>query len=83
MNIKKKFSTKLKKRAKIESLPKNIRESIPFHGFMPNGIIETYPGTFTKSYQLKDVNFQLAPPNEQASIYSAFMELFPYMRLSK
>ena len=70
-----KFVKKLQEKAKIESLPKNVRDSIPFRGVTSNGIIETYYGTFTKSYKLKDVNFQIAPPNEQATIYSYFMEL--------
>ena len=61
-------------KAKIEKLPKNVRESIPFRGMMSNGILETYYGTFTKSYKLKDVNFQIAPPEEQATIFSYFME---------
>lgn len=72
---KSKFVKKLQEKAKIESLPQNVRDSIPFRGITSNGIIETYYGTFTKSYKLRDVNFQIAPPNEQATIYSYFMEL--------
>lgn len=62
------------KKAKIEALPKNVRDSIPFRSAMPNGIIETSSGVFTKSYHLKDVNFQLAPHDEQEAIYSNFMD---------
>jgi type IV secretory pathway VirB4 component len=65
----------LKKMAKIDNLPKNVRQSIPFRGIMQNGIIETYPGTFTKSYKLDDVNFNIAPDEEQMSIFNAFMDL--------
>lgn len=80
MSSKKKKTTsvinnKIMKKAKIETLPKNVRDSVPFRGMMSNGIVETYYGTFTKSYKLKDVNFQIAPPNEQATIFSYFMEL--------
>ena len=63
------------KKAKIESLPKNVRDSIPFRSVMPNGIIETSPGTFTKSYRLEDVNFNMATKEEQIQIYSNFMGL--------
>lgn len=66
---------KLLKKAKIESLPKNIRDSIPFRGAMPNGIIETKAGTFTKTYPLKDINFQLAPLNEQMTTFNRFSEI--------
>ena len=50
----------IKKIAKIDNLPKNVRESIPFRGIMNDGIIETYPGTFTKTYKLDDVNFNMS-----------------------
>lgn len=72
---KKSLVTKIAKKAKIEKLPKTVRESIPLRGIMSNGIVETYSGTFTKSYKLKDVNFQIAPPEEQATIFSSFMEM--------
>lgn len=65
----------LKKLAKIDNLPKDVRTSIPFRGVMENGIIETYPGTFTKSYRLKDVNFAIAKDEEQLAIYRSFMDL--------
>ncbi len=65
----------LKRVAKIDRLPKNVRESIPLRGFMDNGIIETYPGTFTKSYMLDDVNFSIATEEEQGKIFRNFMDL--------
>lgn len=65
----------VKRIAKIDNLPKNVRDSIPFKGIMQNGIIETYPGTFTKTYKLDDVNFDIAPDEEQMSIFRAFMDL--------
>lgn len=64
----------IKKIAKIDNLPKNVRESIPFRGIMPNGIIETYPGTFTKTYKLNDVNFNILPDDEQMTIFKSYME---------
>lgn len=67
--------TKLQEQAKIEKLPQNITETIPFRGMLANGIVETYPGTFTKSYRLKDINFTIAQPEEQATIFSHYMEL--------
>ncbi len=67
------LAEKLKKIAKIERLPKTVRESIPVHGFMDNGIIENSPGEFSKTYKIKDVNFSIAPEEEQERIYASFM----------
>lgn len=65
----------LKKVAKIEKLPKTVSESLPFRGIMDNGIIETTPGVFTKTYPMEDVNFTLATEDEQRSIFSAYMDM--------
>lgn len=59
--------------SKIDSLPKSIQESIPFRGIMSNGIIETRPGTFTKTYHLKDANFTMLNEDEQISFMKRFM----------
>lgn len=69
-----KLSEKLKKIAKIDRLPKTAADTIPFRGIMDNGIIETYPGTFTKTYKLDDVNFSIAPLDEQMSMFRSFMD---------
>ena len=62
----------IKKLAKIDTLPKTVSESIPIRGVMPAGIIETAPGTFTKSYLLHDVSFSIATEQEQFQIFNAF-----------
>lgn len=65
----------LQKVSRIEKLPKNVRESIPINSFMPGGIIETTKGVFTKAYKLEDVNFTIAPLEEQAAIHKNFCDL--------
>lgn len=72
---KKKMASTLKKLAKIERLPKTVQDSIPLRGFMQDGIVETSPGVFTKSYKLKDVNFSIATEEDQALIFKNFMDL--------
>lgn len=72
---KEKIKDLIKKVSKIEKLPKNIRESIPITSVMENGVIETYKGTFTKSYRLPDINFSIAPLEEQERIYRDYMTL--------
>ena len=64
----------LKNLGKIEKLPKTVRESIPIEGFFNNGIIETSPGVFTKSYHLNDVNFDIAPEEDQMAIFKYFID---------
>lgn len=71
---KKKGFTLLYKMAKIEKLPKNVSDSLPFRGITPSGIVETSPGHFTKQYYLEDINYQMAPPDEQAAIFANFEE---------
>ena len=75
-----KIMSTMKKIAKIDRLPKDVVSSIPIQGIMPNGIIETYAGTFTKSYKLQDVNFDIAPDEEQYSIFTNFMGLLNSFR---
>lgn len=71
---KKKFIDKLKILAKIDKLPKNIRDTVPFRGITQDGIIETTPGFYTKCYHLTDVNFQIATAEEQSVMYSQYMD---------
>lgn len=71
---KKKFIDKLKILAKIDKLPKNIRDTVPFRGITQDGIIETTSGFYTKCYHLTDVNFQIATAEEQSVMYSQYMD---------
>ena len=66
---------KLKAIAKIDKLPKNVRDSVPFRGITREGIIETSPGTYTKCYHLEDANFQIATTEEQSLMFSGYMDL--------
>ena len=68
--------SKFKDIAKIDRLPKNVRDTIPFRGIMPkNGIIETYPGTFTKTYHIEDINFSISPDEDQLLIFQHFIDM--------
>lgn len=65
----------LQKLGKIEKLPKTVQDSIPVEGFLDDGIFETSKGTFTRSYYLEDINFNMATDDEQLSMFSAFSDL--------
>ena len=66
----KKTSTK-----KTNVIPKTVQDSIPYFAVYPNGIIETSPGIYTKSYFLEDVNFKIATQEEQENIFCRYGDL--------
>lgn len=66
---------KFQKATKIYKLPKNLLESIPFESMTTDAIIETYKGTFTRTYKFDDVNFKIAQDDEQIHIFKKYMDL--------
>ncbi len=76
---KKKKTTKNKDKKTTNSLlsqiPKTVQESIPYIRVYKDGIIETEPGVFTKSYALEDINFQLMSREEQIDRFQKFSDL--------
>lgn len=65
------FRKKRKLRVKplYRKIPKTVQESIPYKYIYDNGIIETDDGIFTKTYRMEDVNFKIAPEDDQKSIF--------------
>ena len=61
-----------KNNREAKQVKRTTQESIPYLHVFDNGIIETSPGVFTKSYKLHDVNFKIAPDQEQVEIFNAF-----------
>ena len=70
---------KIQKYFKIDKLPKTVQETIPFRGIMMDGTIETQAGFFTRTMKLKDVNFRIAPDEEQMRIFKSYMGLLNSM----
>ena len=61
-------------------LPDTAQNSIPFKTVYKDGTIETTPDTYTRVYDLEDINFKIAPDAEQVSIFRAygdFLNSFP------
>ncbi len=54
---------------------KTVQKSIPYNYCYKDGIIETKQGHFTRAYELKDINFAIAPYEEMVNMYKAFEEL--------
>ncbi len=61
---------------------KTVQQSIPYTRVFPQErVIETDPGTFTRSYRLDDVNFKTATDEEQIDVFHKWENLldsFPY-----
>ncbi|MDO4647075.1 MAG: ATP-binding protein [Eubacteriales bacterium] len=69
-----------KKKKNTGKLPKTVQQSIPYLHIYANGVIETKPGVFTKSYEIADANFKIAPDQEQIDLYrlyQQFLDSFP------
>ncbi len=52
-----------------------MQDSIPYERIYKNGIIESEGGLFSKAYTLEDINFVIAPVDEQKSIFKNFEQL--------
>lgn len=53
----------------------SVQDSIPYCYCYKNGVIETKPGHFSRAYELKDINFAIAPYHEQKEMYKSFERL--------
>ena len=59
-----------KKKGNISQETANtIQSTIPYRKVYKNGIIETAKGVFTKSYALKDINYQIAQEDDQITMF--------------
>lgn len=71
-----KAQREMKKKAQKLKIQKTVQDTIPYSRVYPDtGIIETSPGVFTRTYQLEDVNYQIANPAEQDDMFLAYADL--------
>lgn len=59
---------------KLETSPKTVQDSIPITAFWDDGVIETTPGTYTKTCLINDVNYITASNEEQQKIIFEFQD---------
>ncbi|MBQ8598895.1 MAG: hypothetical protein IJ411_02115, partial [Oscillospiraceae bacterium] len=72
----KKEARALKKKANKLKITKTAQDTIPYYAvYEHDGIIETEPGVFTKSYLLGDVNYKIARREEQEEMFAHYGEL--------
>ena len=71
--LKKKENKKKTEKASAALKPhKTAQQTVPYVAAYKNGIIESLPGVFTKTYQLTDVDFQTGSPERQEAIFASF-----------
>lgn len=71
-----KSQKQLKERSSKLKVPRTVADSIPYFAVYPdNGIIETKPHVFTRSYLLQDINYQIAKDEEQFDMFMKFGQL--------
>ena len=56
-------------------IPRTVQESIPYVRIYDKGIIESEGGLFSKAYPLEDINFSIAPEEEQKDIFIQYEKL--------
>lgn len=64
-----------KKKVAKQETAKTLQATIPYRKAYLNGIIETAKGIYTKSYLLKDVNYQAAKLEAQHTMFQKYAEL--------
>lgn len=66
-------SKQAKARAKDEfKIHRTVQQSIPYVAAYRNGIIETSPGKFTRTYSFTDIDFRTMSDDEQLAAYNSF-----------
>lgn len=58
-----------KKNAVNQETANTTQSTIPYRKVYKNGIIETAKGVYTKSYALKDINYQIAQEEDQITMF--------------
>ena len=51
---------------------RSVQAAIPYSHIFKDGTIETKPGHYTRAYNLGNVNFKIAPDEEQVVLFKAY-----------
>ena len=60
------------RQAKGDGKAHTVQDSIPFQNMFPDGLCRLEGGTCSKTISFEDVNYRLAGPEDQRSIFEAF-----------
>ena len=53
-----------------------VQDSIPFQNMFPDGLCRLEGGTFSKTIAFEDVNYRLAGPEDQRSIFESLCDFY-------
>ncbi len=62
-----------------KKIPRTVQDTIPYKYIYDNGVFESENGLFSKAYKLEDINFNIAPYEEQKAIYFEYQGLLNAM----
>jgi hypothetical protein len=72
-------NTKMKTRRKGKTaIPRSTQDTIPYVADFEEGIFEVEPGRYSKTYQIKDINYLVCKEEEQESIFQRYAEFINY-----
>jgi len=66
-------SKKVSKKTK-KSVPKTAQQTLPYIEAYENGVMQSMPGIFTKTFEFEDISFKTSPDEEQENIYEGYMK---------
>ena len=61
---------------KGDGKPHTVQDSIPFQNMFPDGLCRLEGGTFSKTIAFEDVNYRLAGPEDQRSIFESLCDFY-------
>jgi hypothetical protein len=73
------INKKMEKRRKLSTtIPKTTQESIPYVADYEEGLFEVEPNKYSKTYEIKDINYLVAKEEEQVNIFVKYGEFLNY-----
>ena len=64
------------RQAKGDGKAHTVQDSIPFQNLFPDGLCRLEGGTFSKTIAFEDVNYRLAGPEDQRSIFESLCDFY-------
>ena len=64
------------RQAKGDGKNHTVQDSIPFQNMFPDGLCRLEGGTFSKTIAFEDVNYRLAGPEDQRSIFESLCDFY-------
>ena len=64
------------RQAKGDGKTHTVQDSIPFRNIFPDGLCRLEGGTFSKTIAFEDVNYRLAGPEDQRSIFESLCDFY-------